>query len=386
MQTQDTRSPWKQAFQAGLLGGVIGVLLSLVGMVVAFSGRWIINGVFTMAHVIFLAPILLMAYSVIRRTTPQSNRNVILMGLLTGLAGGVVLAALLVLGRLVDLQAMFINASAALYKVLTFGKDFGLGVVLLVLVSTIAGGLAGAIFLIPQRVRTAVIQGLLWVTLVGLLRDLIITVTTRWGPLAGLFKALFAASGLTIVGAVIVFALIAGIHYWRAGQPAGQTSIFDFNTMSKQRPIIRWLTIGAIILILLLLPPILGIFFSNILDKVMMYILMGQGLETAKALGDFICNENAHRLFSFKSHSSRVPRPLGHPILDGRRLSAPSTRAAQDAAVLPATSLRDASASLPSARHRRPDTGIRRTHAGAPVSQSEPGHPQTRPECCPYPR
>lgn len=278
MQTQATQSPWKQAVQSGLLGGVIGVLLSLVGMVLAFSGRWIISGVFTMAHVIFLGPILLMAYSVIRRTTPQSNRTVILTGLLTGLAGGLVLATLLVIGNLINLQAMFINASAALYRVLTFGQGFALGVVLVIVVSTIVGGLAGAIFILPQRVRMAVIQGLLWVTLVGLLRDLIITVTTRWGPLAGLFRALFASSGLTIIGAVIVFALIAGIYYWRLGQPVGQASIFDLNAMSKQRPMVRWLTIGGIILILLLLPPILGVFFSNILDKVMMYILMGLGL------------------------------------------------------------------------------------------------------------
>jgi branched-chain amino acid transport system permease protein len=278
MRIQDTQSPWKQAFQAGLLGGVLGVLLSLVGMVVAFSGRWIISGVFTMAHVIFLAPILLMAYSVIRRTTPQSNRNVILTGLVTGLAGGLILAAFLIIGSLINLQAMFINASTALYRVLTFGKDLALGVVLVIAVSTIIGGLAGAIFVLPQRVRMAIIQGLVWITLVGLLRDLIITITTRWGPLAGLIRSLFASSGLTIIGAVIVFVLITGIYYWRLGQPAARTSMFDLSAKSNQKPIVRWLTIGGIILILLLLPPILGVFFSNILDKVMMYILMGLGL------------------------------------------------------------------------------------------------------------
>jgi hypothetical protein len=97
-------SSWKLAIQTGLIAGAIAVLLSLVGMVVAFSGRWIIDDVFTMAHVIFLAPSLLMAYSVIRRTSPESNRNVILTGLLTGLAGGVVLAALLVIGSLINLH------------------------------------------------------------------------------------------------------------------------------------------------------------------------------------------------------------------------------------------------------------------------------------------
>lgn len=278
MQTPATQSPWKQAIQAGLLGGAIAVLLSLVGMVVSFSGRWIINNVFTMGQVIFLAPILLMAYSVIRRVSPQPTQRVILLSLLTGLAGGVVLAVLLIIGRFINLQAMFINASGPLYRVLTFGKEFTLGVLLLVVVSTIIGGLAGAIFVIPQRLRTAIIQGLLWVTLVGLLRDLIITVTTRWGPLARVIKSLFAASGLNIVGALIVFVLIAAIYYWRAGQPAAKSVSQQFNSFSKQKPIVRWITIAGIIVFLLLLPPILGIFFSDILDTVFMYILMGLGL------------------------------------------------------------------------------------------------------------
>ena len=278
MQTPDAQSLWKRVIQAGLIGGTIGVLLSLVGMVAAFSQRFIISGIFTMGHVIFLAPILLMAYFAVRRASPQTNRRVISMGLLAGFAGGVVLAAFLIIGRLVNVQAMFINASVALYRILTFGQEFVPGILILLVVSTIVGGLAGAIFILPQRLRAAIIQGLLWMTLVGLLRDLIITVTTRWGPLAGLFRALFASSGLTLIGAVIVFAMITGIYYWRLGQPAGRVSMFDFRTTSNKTPIVRWLTVGAIVVILLLLPPILGLFFSNILNVVMMYILMGLGL------------------------------------------------------------------------------------------------------------
>lgn len=278
MHTPATHSPWKQAIQAGLIGGAIAVLLSLVGMVVSFSGRWIINGIFTMGQVIFLGPILLMAYNVIRRIAPKTNREVILLGLVTGLSGGAVLAALLIIGKLINLQVMFINASDALYNVLTFGKGFGLGLIVLLAVSAIIGGLAGAVYITPVRFRTAVIQGALWVTLVGLLRDLIITVTGRWGPLARIIKSLFATSGLTIVGAVIVFVIIAAIHYWRAGQPSGRASVFNLSATSNQRPLVRWLTILGIILLLLFLPPILGIFFSDILDTVFMYILMGLGL------------------------------------------------------------------------------------------------------------
>ena len=274
MQTTTPNSIWKQAVQAGLIGGAIAVLLSLVGMVTSFSGRYIISGVFTMGQVIFLAPMLFMAYSVIHRTAPQSTQTVILTGLLTGLAGGVALALLLIIGKFVNLQVMFVNASTALYGILTFGKGFVLGVIVLLAVSAVMGGLAGGVYLIPPRLRSAIIQGILWVSLIGLLRDLIITVTTRWGPLARVVKALFATSGLTIVGAVIIFAVIAGLYYWRLGQPVKeQPQLF-----SQRKPLVRWMTIAGIILLLLLLPPILGIFFSDILDTVMMYILMGLGL------------------------------------------------------------------------------------------------------------
>jgi len=269
-------SPWKQAIQSGLIGGGIAVLLSLVGMVTTFSGRFIISGVFTMGQVIFLAPILLMSYSALRRIAPQPTQKLILSGLLAGLSGGVVLAALVLIGKNINLQVMFVNSSTALFNILTFGQALIPGLLILLVISTIMGGLASGAFLLPKRLGSAIILGLVWVGLIGLLRDLILTVTTRWGFLAGIVKSMFAGSGLRIVGAVIIFILITGLYYWRGGRPA---STQDWITMSsKQKPLTRWLTLIGIIIVLLMLPPILGLFFSNILDTVMMYILMGLGL------------------------------------------------------------------------------------------------------------
>lgn len=273
MHTQAS-SPWKQAVQAGLIAGAIAVLLSLVGMVASFSERWIVSNVFTMAQVLFLAPMILMTYSVLRHTTPQSARTVVLLGLLTGLVGGVVLAALVILGDNVNLQGMFVNSSPALRGILTFGKGITLGSLILIAVSTVMGGLASGIFLLPERVSRAIVQGLVWVLLVGLLRDLILTVTNRWGFLSGIVRSLFAASGLRPLGALLLFALIAGINYWRSGKPAPVA----VRNQPKQTPLVRRLTWIGIGLLLLLLPPILGIFFSDILDTVFMYILMGIGL------------------------------------------------------------------------------------------------------------
>jgi len=273
MQTPAT-SPWKQAIQTGLIAGAIAVLLSLVGMVASFSGRFIVSGVFTMGQVIFLAPILLMSYSVIRRTSPQSPRTVLLTGLLTGVVGGAVLAALVLIGKNINLQAMFVNSSPKLHRILTFDQELVPGLLVLLVLSMVMGALASGIFLLPRRYATAINQALVWVILIGLLRDLILTVTVRWGPLAGLIKLLFAVSGLKPVSAVLLFILIAGLHYWRSGKLA----VKQTRVQPKQRPLVRWLTWAGVALLLILLPPILGIFFSDILDTVMMYILMGIGL------------------------------------------------------------------------------------------------------------
>jgi branched-chain amino acid transport system permease protein len=273
MQTPSS-SPWKQAIQTGLIAGAIAVLLSLVGMVSSFRERYIVSGVFTMGQVIFLAPMLMMAYFLHRRLSPQSNRVVVLSGLLTGFLGGVVLAALVVIGKNINLQVIFVNSSPILHKLLTFGQELVPGLLVLLVMSALMGLFASGIFLLPRRFSNALIQGLIWVLMIGLLRDLILTVTSRWGPLASLFKSLFATSGLKPFGAVLLFAVIAGIYYWRGGKPAKKQD----RALSKQPPLVRYLTWAGIAVILILLPPILGIFFSDILDTVMMYILMGIGL------------------------------------------------------------------------------------------------------------
>jgi branched-chain amino acid transport system permease protein len=273
---QTASSPWKQSIQAGLIAGTIAVLLSLVGMVASFSERFIISGVFSMGQVIFLAPMLLMAYTTLRKIPRSSSQNILLAGALIGFTGGLILLLLVILGMNIDLQAMFVNSSPKLFGILAFGLELAPGLIVLLAVSTIMGLLAGGILLTPQRVSSAVIQGLAWVLLVGLLRDLIITVSSRWGPLAGLVRLLFAVSGLKPLGALIIFALIVGVQYWRSGKPVSPNKIPLFDV---RRPAsVRWLTLGGIILLLLLLPPILGLFFSSILDTVLMYILMGLGL------------------------------------------------------------------------------------------------------------
>lgn len=270
----NTSFSWKEFVQAGLLGGAVAVLLSLVGMVAAFSGRYIVSGVFTMGQVLFIAPILLSTYAALRRNRQLTNSNLFMAGLLSGLVGSAILALLVLIGSMVNLRAMLINASPELYGILTFGRGTGLGIVILLGLGLLIGAVAAGFLLLPDRIRHALTQAIIWVLLIGLLRDLIVTVSFRWGPLSSIVRQLFAVSGLTIIGALILFLLVGGVSYWRWGRPKRDAA----ESFNQQRPAARWLTIGITGLILLFLPLILGTFFSEILDNVSMYILMGLGL------------------------------------------------------------------------------------------------------------
>lgn len=274
MQTT-TISPFKQAFQSGLLGGTIAVLLSLVGMVAAFSGRYIISGVFTMGQFLFLAPILFLAYITLRRVSPLPASRLLQTGMVSGFAGGLVIVALILIGGVVNLRAMFINASPQLYGILTFGQGTTVGGILIVLgAGLLLGGIAAGIDLIPERMRKSIIQAALWVFLIGLLRDLIVAVSFNWGSLSVIVRQLFAVSGLTPLGAAIIFILVGGIRYWQLGKADTKAVTFFNNPL----PSARLLRMGILGVILVLLPLILGIFFSEILSNVSMYILMGLGL------------------------------------------------------------------------------------------------------------
>lgn len=270
----DPSATWKQALRAGLIGGGVALLLALVGMVGAFGKRDIISGVVSMGHVLLLAPILIFSYTAARRAGAQPPGLLLLRGGVAGLLGGAIITVLLLLGQAVNLRAVFINASPDLYRLLAFGLPLPLGALSPLLVGLVTGGLGAGVLLLPPRPRNAVIQAVLGVVLVGLLRDLLVPVISRWGPVAFLLLWPFARSGLSVIGAVVLFAVIGGLDFWRSGRP----KVVRASRPVAQQQAIRWATLAGIALLLMLLPPVLGIFFSEILDNVGIYILMGLGL------------------------------------------------------------------------------------------------------------
>src|SRR5512135_147403 len=119
-------SIWVEVIRSGLIGGAASLLLCLVGMVVEFSVRYIISGVISMGQIFVIAPIIVFAYTVARRF--EGNRvRTLFLGAVSGLSSGAVLAFFVFLGQFINFRAMLVNASPALYLLLTFGKSLAIG-------------------------------------------------------------------------------------------------------------------------------------------------------------------------------------------------------------------------------------------------------------------
>jgi branched-chain amino acid transport system permease protein len=199
----------------------------------------------------------------------------LLSGGLVGIFGGVVLAILVLIGQVINLRSVLINVSPDLFSLLTFNLPLIPGIFTLLAVSFVIGVIGTGVFLLPPRFRSTLTQAILYVILLGLFRDLIFTVIIRWGVIQYALLWLYAQSGLSILGAVTVFVIVGSLVYWRTGRVKKMTVV---NRSPRQQRAVRYGTWAVLAIVALLLPIILGTYFSEILDNVGIYVLMGLGL------------------------------------------------------------------------------------------------------------
>lgn len=267
------RSLWRQALNAGIIAGVVSLFLALVGMVEAFADRDIVFNVVPMGQLLLLATPFILAVGTARKASGAGAISRLGVGLVIGFMCGAVLVAVRLIGEAVNLRAVLINASPTLYGILGFDKALLAGVLLRLAASAAAGLAGGALALLGNRLRNALLQAIVWLVLLGLLRDLMVIVIERWGPITPIFRWMFAIRGLTIAGAAAVFVVIAGLVFLRGGKKRAVAV-----RPPRQQRVISLITIGLVVGVLLVLPPVLGTFFSQVLDSVGLYILMGLGL------------------------------------------------------------------------------------------------------------
>jgi branched-chain amino acid transport system permease protein len=267
----------KQAIKIGLIGGIVEVLLSLIGMVEAFSQRDIIGNVVSMGHTLLLLVAVFMGYLAAKRTSRSEPLWILVNGFIAGLLIGGLVALLVIVGSLMNLRRVFVNAMPLLYELLTFNQGTLTGVFLLLGAGALSGLLAGLFYLSPILARGVLIKSMGSIVMAGVLQDLFRPTFSLWGPLAIINEWLYTANGLTLHGAVGLFIVVSALSYfWRKRGSAIKGGIRQLPT--KGQRVLKITSLLILIFILLALPQVLGLFLSEVLTIVGLYVLLGLGL------------------------------------------------------------------------------------------------------------
>ena len=268
---------WQQGIKIGLIGGASAVLLALIGMVEAFSQRDIIYQVISMGHTLLLLVAVFMGYLAAKRTTRSGRLWVLFNSLISGLIVGGLLALLVMIGSLINLRKVFVNAMPVLYELLTFNQGTQVGALLLLGIGALSGTLAGLFFLSPRLVRQMLINPLAGIVGAGVLQDMLRPTFALWGRLAVINEWLYTANGLTIHGAISLFILIAGIiYFWARKGSSVRTGLQRLPSRSQRA--LKVTSLLILLFVLFVLPQVLGLFLSEVLTIVGLYVLLGLGL------------------------------------------------------------------------------------------------------------
>jgi len=271
-----TLTLWKHGATTGLLGGLITVLLSLTGMVEAFSQRQIVTGILSMDQSLLAAAVVFMAYLAAKRTTGSRPLWVVINSLTCGFVTAAMLMLLLLVGDWIHLRAVFVNASPVLYELISFGHGFETAPLLFV-AYPLCALFAGILYLLPGPVRKMFIVSLACILGAGVLQDMLRPTLTAWESLTDLAEWIFSANGLTGQGALALFILIsAAVLFWSFRGKAVKTGYRNLSPAGQRG--LKWTGIAVLLAVLLILPQILGLFLSEVLTIVGLYVLLGLGL------------------------------------------------------------------------------------------------------------
>ncbi len=271
------RTNLTEVIRVGLIIGTTALFIALIGMVEVFNDRYIISGVIPLGLTIMVITFVFGAYVAVSRLRGAHPLAILAFGALAGLTSSAILVIVVLIAQGIDLRPMFVNVTTALLGILTFRQDLPTGLLLLLVAGLLLGVVGAALYVLPQRVQHAVVIGIVWVTLLGMLQDLIRVTFQGIGPLTALVQLLYEQNGLSAAGALAVFLVIAAFDYlWNAQRRALQAR---FNALpSNSQRVAR--TIGILIglALLLLVPQALGIYIGEVLDQVGLFVLMGLGL------------------------------------------------------------------------------------------------------------
>ena len=273
------QSLWNHGVKIGTIGGVSVLIICLIGMVESFGKRFIIAGVLPMGVTIALIISILTAYLAAKKTPVPEKLVQFANAVISGLVTSGWLALFVIIGRSIKLRTVFVAASPMLNNILTGGIPGPGGIFFLLAMGLLCGMFSGLLVVLSDLPRKLIVNALATVFTMGLLQELILPILNSWdlgvtNYLAGLFYTL---NGLTPIGAVLAVVIFCILYLiWYANQGAVKTKYANLPKATQKKT--KYLGLAVLAIILIYLPQFLGLFLSEVLTIVGLYVLLGLGL------------------------------------------------------------------------------------------------------------
>jgi branched-chain amino acid transport system permease protein len=271
-----------RAARMGMIAGLVLVFVAAVGMVIAFQRREVIAGLSFANLLLVVIPFM---FGYMGGTPPEQRegfeasrpgpRNVV-AGAIAGAIAGVAFGLFVAFINAFDVRDIFRHFSPELVDTLTLSGGVGVSFGAYLLGGAALGSIGGAAHLVGERWRRPLFMGLTWVVVVGLLEALVKQLFTG-ADLSVVNSFLFEVSGLSIAGAVTVFAVFFALYRASGRRKTSLRESFYSLPESERR---KRAIVGIVVLLLLIavLPRILGVFMSEVADLAGIFLLMALGL------------------------------------------------------------------------------------------------------------
>ncbi len=268
---------WRTPVKYGILGSVIMLYFSMIGMVEVFSARNIIGNFLNMGHLLlyggaFAAGVLAMKH--VQREKLAVWPSVIVTGIVTP-----ILPILLVLlSNTINMRAVFINVSPPLNEVITLGQGVPLGLVYFSVITFLLVALSSAFSLLPLPIQRPLAYAVGYLLIIGGFSELVIQVLVNlFGTrVSNLF---FTGKAIHLIPAAVILVVVFGVNYWRGrNKPEEEVKKEAPKSEAPRSQRTMFIQLGIVVAVLAIAPWILGTFLSQALFEVGRFILMGLGL------------------------------------------------------------------------------------------------------------
>jgi branched-chain amino acid transport system permease protein len=275
------RPTWQIILRSGLLGGIISFYLCIIGIVTAFSNRLLVGSYLSLGEVLLVSGMVIAGILAAREL--KEKRSLISLGssFLAGIVASLPLILLIIItllfvlrpevqGAVFNLRDMFVNLSPELVEILTLGQGLFPGIPLLVLFSALMAGLGVAFVLPSRRWRMGLISGIVWTVVIGIFSD---TVQQIFGQ--DIAKLLFQNKALTPLAAAIIFVIAFMVGFFSVHtRVQGRWQTIPPSRQGRARVILLLVALGF----LLVIPWVVGLFLSQALFMVVLFVVIGLGL------------------------------------------------------------------------------------------------------------